>query len=627
MPIQLPTLSRIGPDDPSVGRIEAHAPDAQRDMVSTEAAFQGAAGDAIKYRNEMATQQAISTAHAQTNAMEQWHDEQFNGNPDKGLIGLKDQQGDPVQLYHDFEDRADAKMKELSSAPEGQSWSQETQNAVNTLLGRKAEELRHTMFTAYGAQKSKYDTETTTSTVKINQDAMPEATGHIDPTDTSGPGGSNSTMLPFQQRLNNINDAVITNAVAYGAAKEDPNGKYSYNKPDPNNPGQMMRVGVTLGPNTEQSLLKARGDGIYQAMDNLAKLGASDPSALAKAQALKDSYGDQLGASRVGQMDETMQKSQINLTTTSFAQKTMGMSPQQIKVEIAKLPQADQGEALKKLADNRRYMQDIEKQREDTNYQVGYQGAAALLKSQPAMTWSMAQNDPRIQTALQYGNPQQKSALEGMFNPPKQSDQAATSRMIDLISGSDKTYKDLTNIPDADMNLIKAGLNPAARKKLDDAVLKEKMMATMGVHGQDQQLMTLTRQKLIDSGAIQLDDNGKPDPRSTDGAAKLDKLLDDASNGFSNIKYRLGYSEQRAEAAKYAASVIKGGAAYVPPKLQVTGPAFGNSQPPPSAPAPKTQQQINKKAIGLWLQDPNNKGVPSQPVLNKFIQDHPEVTQ
>lgn len=622
MAIDLPSVKPIQDQgDASVGRIQAQVPDARQDMAQGEAGVTGIAQQAIKYRNDIADQTADTTATDRENKLAQRFKLLMDGDPESGAVGVKYQTGDPIELHKNLDSQMQDYLKELSTAPDGQSWSTETQNLVNRRLGRKSQELGVQQLTEYGAQKHKYDDGITETGVKTAQIALPESTTHIDPQAISQ--GDTSSLDLVRKNFADINQYRIAQGVRYGADVEDPNGEAHYTAPD----GTIKAV--RLSPTTALKIKEDMSKAVYDATDNLIKTGQQDPAIMAKAEVMKNLYGHYVDPMKQGSLGEEYNKGVTALKANTLSRQIQDLPPGQIKAAIAAEPNVFVArEAEKLVAEHDLYMGRMKKQQEDVNYQKGYQQADALLKSNPILTWSQAKNDPVIQATLDKANPTQRHALETMFNPPKVSDEGAKSRMMDFLAGNDEKYPGsaITQAPQAYINQIKSGLSTPDRNKVDN-----KLMSWVGTNSnlmaQHQDFMHLVEKAAIAQGLIPVDPIAGKVVEGTPEFKQLNDIKYQFTEDMKNSGFIPDPARRQEEVGKFIATMVKKSPTYGqeykgPAKFQGTGAAFGT---PPQGPQPMTDKQIRTKAIGLWQQDPNNKGIPSQSILDKFIQDHPEV--
>lgn len=621
MAIQLPEVKRMDTDQPdSVGRIQTQVPDARQDLQQEQSSIAGVAEQAIKYRNDIAHQTADTIATDSSNQFDSWYKEQMYGNPDKGVIGLKFQEGNPTDLFKDFDKRAQGKLNDLA---QGQDWSEETQNLVNRRLSRKAQELRDQSLTEYGAQQSKYDDHVTESRVKLSGDAMPSHSAVIDPESIAN--GDRSTLGPIQNDISEIQNARIAQALRYGGAQLDPNGMSAYT----DSGGQEHRV--TLGPVTQQKIKEDLSKALHDTTDNLIKSGSNDPNILAKAKVMMNEFGQHIEPLKQGGIQAEFDKAKVKNEAQNLAEAGLHLSTDEFEKSIAGSSVAVKEEARKLKFDQGRFMEGMEKQKETVNYRQAYTAADALLKSNPATTWSMAQQNPVIQNTLASMTPGQRHNVEAMFNPPKISDQFALANAQRFMAGNDPTYPDVTKAPPEYMASLKSKLNVTDRNKLDSTVTKLLDPSSGQLLQQHQDLMRIVQQKAIASGLVSVDQTqgGKVVP-GTDAFKRLGDIQSKFTEATKNMG-NLTSAQRDEEAGKFVHTLIKGdptyGQAYeAPKKFQAYGAAFGTTAPPAAANVPKTDKEIRTKAISLWQNmNPANRGVPSKPVLDRFIQDHPEV--
>lgn len=620
MAIQLPDVKRIEPDQPqSVGRIQATAPNPERDMQSDQVGIDNVAQQAIKYRNEIANQEADTIAQDQTNNFETWVNKKRNGDPeDPSSVGLKFQKGDPVEIYKQFDKDAQAKLEELSK---GEDWSQETQNLVNRRLSRKAEQLRNETLTDFGSQRNTFRNETTEASVKIANDAMPEASAKIDPESIAA--GDMSTLDPIRSKISDVINLRTQQAIDIGGAHLDKNGTDVYTDAG----GQEHRV--TLGPVTKQKIAEELSKGLHDTTDNLIKTGSNDPAILAKAKVMMDQFNHYIEPLKKGSLQAEYDKSQVKVQANQALSDGEHLSPTEFVKSLDGKSEEVKTEALRLKSDQGKFIESMSKQKEEQNYRVGYNTASAILRDNPATTWSMAQQNSKIQNVYDGMNPTQRHAMEAMFNPPKVSDQFAIANMQQFISGKDPNYPDITKAPPEYIQELKSKLNPGDRKTIDSTLTKIIDPSNGSLLAQHQDLMRIAQNKAIALGLVTVDasQGGKVMP-GTEAFKRLGDIQSKLTDAMKNTG-ALSASQRDEEVGKFMHTLVKGDPTYgtdyaAPAKLQGWGPAFGTTKPPTTG-ATKTDKQIRTAAIGLWQQNPANRGVPSEPVLKAFIEAHPEV--
>lgn len=449
-PIEIPTVKRIATEAPqSVGRIQTQIPDGSAGIRSTGTALEGVAEQAIKYRNQVADQHADTVATDVANQFEQrWKTELYGDPQNPGKVGAKFQTGNPTDIYKKFDDTMQGHLDELSS---NDQWDTETRNLVNRRLGKKAEEFRLQTLTDYGNQQHKYDDGVTGSGIKLAQQAMPDASVFIQP-------GDDSTLAPLQTKIANIQNLRIAQALRYGSAQEDPNGQTAYTAPD----GTVKRV--TLGPTTQIQIKKDLSDGLYATMDNLVKLGTSD--SLAKAAVMKDKFGDMLDPLHRDKLTKDFEASRIKAAAFVAAEKARTSGN-----PAAALQGADpevRHKALSIINEDQRNMEQIKGRQSKANFNPLMQHVLEVMHSDTPYSGTNALEADPLFVAMKdkVTDPKQLQALYHAVEKPKESSQAALTKMQNLITGQDPN-NDITKMTPSDFALFKVGLNGAAQKKYD----------------------------------------------------------------------------------------------------------------------------------------------------------------
>lgn len=602
MPIQLPEIKEnMDQGAPSVGRIQTTVASGIRDQAEGQQALTGFVGEAIKYRNQVANQEADNTATERTNQYQLWKKKQLYGDPDTGTTGIIFQKGNPVDLYKQFDEDNKAKLTELSS---NDSWSTETQNLVDRRLTKAYQQGELENLTEYGNQKSKYDESVRKGSVELSQQAMPQATTYIDPDSIAK--GDRSSLAPLDAKIADIKNTNISGSLTIGSAKFDENGDTPYTD------SSGKKNSVFLQPSAQEQIGKDLSKGLYDATDNLINTSRQDPTAIGKAKVMMDQYGKYIDPLKRAELEKSFSSAQVSKDAYELTDEMRDKSPDQIKSILADVDGEVRHKALEYRADEGRYIEAITKQKQDANYQLGYQAGNAILKANPAATWSMAQANQGIQTALKNATPEQRHALESMFNPPKVSDPNAIATAEHFMSGQDAKYPDITQAPAAYVNQIKAGLNNSMRTKIDNRMQKMMDPANMS---QSQNMARLVRDAAINANLVRPDDITGTIKPGSDDFKQLGEIQNRAAEAFRNLG-PLNLAQQREEAGKFIASQVgKNPAPYVAPKrFKWTGPAFGTPPPPPQTP-----DQIQGKALKDYaLQNPD-KPRPNGKQLQNFI--------
>lgn len=568
MPIQIPQLKRIDPQAPiSVGRLDANIPSGARDLSQTTSALTELGMQAIKYRNQVADQQADTVATTAENEFEQRWKIGMYGDPESGALGLKYQKGNPTDLYKGFDDTMEGHLKELSS---NDKWDTETQNLVNRRLGYKAQQLQLQTLTEYGAQQTKYDDSQTSSGVKLNQDALPDATTYIHP-------GDDSTFGPLQGRLKAIRDLRIAQAIRYGSAQEDVNGEASYTTAD----GTVKNV--TLGPSVQLQIKKDMSEGLYQAMDNLIKTGALD-----KAEAMKEKYNDYLDPIKRNRIAKEFEAADVKSEAFDLADQAKGKSPDQIAKLLDGVSPEIRHKSLQYISDNLRYQENIRKQSEQANYRTLWKQTEAFKMKNPEATQSDLEAQPFYAHLWRNVNPGQLKSTHDIVAPPKVSDQKSLSRVQNVLAGNDPEFPDVRSIPPERQAEILSGLNQSDRtywgRKLGAFTSQTGAQETQ----QHQHAMQELKSQAFNLGMIRADNGFNSDvQKGGSEAAKLGQFQIEFTHTLDK-RGPMSPTEIQDAAVNFLIAKSKGQNFALPPKPKFQGnqnsPSTETSGAPPASP-------------------------------------------
>lgn len=614
MAIVLPEVKRLEPDQPvSVGRLNTNVPDPRADLTSEQAGINGLAEQGIKYRNQVADQTADTIATDAANKFEQrWKTEMY-GDPETGKIGAKYMQGNPTDTFKQFDDTMQGHLNDLSNKDGDQNWSQETQNLVNRRLSKKAEELQMQTLTEYGSQQSKYDDNVTETAVKMNSDAMPSATATIDPASIAT--GDKSTLQPMNEKIANIQNARIAQALRYGGATLDVNGQSAYTDAG----GQEHRV--TLGPVTQQKIKEDLSKAIHDSTDNLIKTGQEDPNILAKAKVVMDNYGQYIEPLKQGGIQQEFQKAQIKNEAYQLAGDGGHMTPDQFEKTLQGKSYEVQTEARKIKADNSRYMEDDRRNQQQLNYRTAYQQTVQFKQANPAATETQLEQQPFFKNLEAKMDPKDVRAVKEVVDPPKVSDQDARVRVAAILRGDIQGMDPRTMTGDQ-WNKEFAGLNEGDRSFFGREASKAGDQSTTKQFSANTRAIADLKAQAVRTGAVRYD--------ARDGSQKFepggdnDKAFGDMQYAFTqklqqiNAGGDLNPAEMQQEAAKFLAD-YKAKIPYEPPvkKFKASGSAFGTSTTAPPAKVPRTQVEINGAASKDYLSTFGSK--PNADQLKAFI--------
>src|SRR5665213_861942 len=156
MAIQLPTIQEdaAGPQISQAPEINAPALNTSSSMNADIAGAEGVGKAVVQYQQEQAYHESDTTATNATNQYLTWKQKRLYGDPDSddptAKTGLYMQDGDPKTNFAQFDKENQEKLKELSTAPDGQDWSGMTQNIVNRRLNHYGQQVRDESLSQYG---------------------------------------------------------------------------------------------------------------------------------------------------------------------------------------------------------------------------------------------------------------------------------------------------------------------------------------------------------------------------------------------------------------------------------------------------------------------------------------------
>lgn len=615
MAIQLPDVKPVEPQgDASVGRIQTNVVDTRRDLAEGQAGVENIAAQAIKYRNQQADQTANTIGTNQENELALRYKAITEGDPEKGIIGTKYQKGDPDEIHRQLDARMQDTLKELSTAPDGQEWSTETQKLVNSRLTRKAQELRLQQMTEYGAQRSKYDDNITETSNKLTMQAMPASSTLIDPDSVAH--GDRSTLGPVEQNLATLRQNRIEQGIRYNADKEDVNGDDHYTAAD----GTVKAV--RLSPSTKMKILEERSEALHDTIDNLIKTGQTDPQALAKAKVLMDQYGAAIDAHKQGPLNQEYLKAETSLKAVTLSRNIQDLPPDQIQKALAaeKNPFVAK-EAEKQVADHARYMNTTEKEKASQNFQVAFTQANQILAADPNTTWSMAKQDPVIQNTLSRMDSGQQKKLIAQFDPPKTSDPETTANFMHILSGDNQKYPSgLFGMKPEDLQMEMAGASKTDKNRAMsmwmsvNKMQNGQQMGSMLTHA-----MAELKDQSMSLGIVKADNS---DGTNVVKGKENDKILTQLKDQLTDALVKRGnmsVPDMRKTVHDFLVN-RQGNQTYEIPRFQGSGDAFTGGGGNKNAPPPPITRDVRTQAFADYTKDPKNKGnEPSNKQLTDYI--------
>lgn len=439
MAVKIPEIKRVGPvDTASVGRLEARAPDSTQAFKQASNALTQVTGEVVQQLDEYERQAADTEATKRDAVLQSWATERMSA--------LKNLEGDPTELYNQFDQEFSAKLGELSN--DG-SLSERTRNAIAKKLTNTANHIQLQRLTQAGAQQSKYDETVNNAGLELKKNALVEATTVLDPADAS-------SLAPFDDLVGNIRELVIKHGMKVGTVTADENGETFY-LDDDGNP-----VRVKLNESAKYRMAKELSEGIYNAMDNLVKANQID-----KANFLKEKYGMYLDPVKRKALADDFEKNQIeNIAYQAADSKDMSKVLEQIKDPVQRSKARDKAETIRadRMARRERTAEIASK----TNYNALMKHVQNKMRENPDafIGQSELEADPMFKNLYnKITDAKQQKAIYDTVLAPKETSQAAQVRLQKLFFGDDTENDIATMDPDVFYTEYLPGASKSDRKR------------------------------------------------------------------------------------------------------------------------------------------------------------------
>lgn len=594
MPINLPVIKedQTGAAAPQAGRLEAPALNTTQPLDQEQNALDSAGKDVIKYTNQVAYQEADNTATAADNEFQTWHKQMLYGNPSdpnapKGLIY---QEGDPKQLYDDFNKAAQQKLNELSAAPDGQTWSDQTQNIVNRRLNKRANELYDESLTQYGGQKAKYDTTTAQTNSDLAAKALPLLSAQVDPDHPE-------TFGPIQSKIDDIKQPLIAHALQYGGAIQTEDGQ------------------TILTPAVQAQVSKAVSDGLSKTIENLYHSDQGDGVSIGKAQALKAQFADQIDP--FSKANLTDKGNEAILKQKSLALSNVINTKGANDPEVLNAPLDIRQQAMKMSNDYQREMEQISDRKQKGNYQIAAKQVLAQQSSgQPWASVTQMMNDPVVKRTYNNMNPAQQQALQSMVVAPKNTSPDAQVKWDNLLSGHDPDGNSLRGMPSDVLATYMTNMNKTSQ---NGAQAQWKALNSSTGPQQEQQYKNIATEfmtQAVGSGLVKKNQYGgnniQPSDQQRFAAMKTELLGTLPTDGsVMSTKERQDYvakfiaAKQTSQAfAPPARPSFNGSSSQTPttPSVPNSGASVqpGTPSAPPITSAAQAYQALPKPVVATW---------------------------
>lgn len=435
MAVQIPTIKRSdAPSPSSVGRIDVKVPSDSEAIARTSNAAANLAMALSK-----AGEDALDTeTNEKVNSFERWYRTKLDGDSRSKTPGLKHFQGNPTEVYTEFDDEALKRIEELS---EGSSQlSDKSRIKFKNRLAEKYNSLYNMRLTTYGNQYSTYEQRTTNDSVGLEQFGAVESVGYIKDDDPT-------TFAPFENNLGNIRNLRLRQGLKTGTVVEDPEGKILLVDGD-------TTKKVTASNSVLLEIKKDFSDTVFNATKNLI-----NSRRLPSAELMKNKYEEQLDPVNRAKLADLFDKA--NIEEKAF-QNLAGMEDLPYRQQIAKAKGIKdirvKQEALKMLDANERYKTNIQsKDSKETYDRLANHILTKNNSDEPYDSIYQLESDPLFKAMIgRVTDSRQKKALYEIVQRPTVSNEEVRTKMFD--KAGDGSFFDMSA---NDMVMEMVGLNQA----------------------------------------------------------------------------------------------------------------------------------------------------------------------
>jgi len=439
MAVQIPTVKRMDPGGPApTPKVNAELPDFTRAMDVRQRAAERFGDQAVDAVAKIEDDAANTEALKREIEYERLHRSLLDGDPSNKKVGLRYMDGDPTQLYRDFDDQMSKKFEELVNDP---NLSDVARKAVMKRLADRASSLDMQKMAAYGMQQTKYEDGIARDAVKSRQMDLLGASEFVRPEDPA-------SFAEFDKAVGQIRDINIRHGMKFGSVTPNENGKTFYVDDD----GKPQKVDI--GPSVDLEIRKNLNDGIYKAIDNLVNAGQIE-----KADAIRKRYADIIDPYYKKELSKNFERAEIDRKATVLSldlskgdEVTKGLDP----VMATKI--RDKALEIKDTRDRHKQMLLDRDAKRNYNVLAG-QVIARMTSDQPYAGLSELQKDPTYIQVARNLNPKQLKAVHDLVARPKESRPESVQKMQNLLFGSDQDHPDIRRMSPEDFGMYLSGLS------------------------------------------------------------------------------------------------------------------------------------------------------------------------
>lgn len=603
MAIQIPKIQADQTQDQlHAPRVQAPGLNVEAPMEKQQSALEGAADQVVRVQNELAYQQADTTAQTRRNAFLTWDKQKRYGDPTSNQAGIYErvQNGeDPQKVYNDYTQERNQKLLELSKPEEGNSWSDMTQKMVNRRLNRADEETMLETLTQYGHQKAKYDKSQDDGTIMLARQAMPFASSQIVP-------GVASSFGPMDAQIANIRNTLMKQYSRLHMAQQNPNGEFALKNEAT---GQVEGYDLTNAARADMN--STMGRALSETMENLINSGALD-----KAKAFREKYGTMIDQYDNGQLDAKMKKADTEEQAGSLAGKLKEKSPDEWAKALADEPEDVRHKTLQFLHDDKAHVEESKRLQQQQFGDILAKKVIQYKQQNPTAQESDLEAQPWFKAIESKVSLPQATAARKFVSSSKTTDPVAFHNSMQILSGQDPQIDPTKLTADQALQILStAGKDPAGemiRKRLESQALP-----TVSQQNADNSFaLSQLKQAAFRSGLITPDnDNHNDVQKGGDQDKKLGKLVQQYmqdTNGEGTMP-----REKRSESINQWVQKQT----EQKPSTGWFGGLFGGQTKVTAPPVP-VQNDLIGKAIKAWQQQNGSNKRPNKDELRQFIQEN-----
>ena len=436
MPVQIPTVQRIAPQDRvSIGRIDATPIRTDQGQTAIAEGIAKLAETGLKLYDKYDDQSATLAAKAVGIEYHQFLESKLEGDPSNGVLGIKHMKGDPTTAYQQFDTESIKKQNEL------QAKHSESSLKVRTKVQQQLQEISANFYDrktiAYGNQLNSYGLNVIEANGNILQQTSFDKLAGVKKDDPK-------TLKPFIESLKAITSNVYEGAAFTGLAEKTKDGNFI-----------NVHASAEFKAFTERS--KAIVDGI-EILTNSGKLG--------EAQLMMKEFKGAIDIKDLDKVEKKLHTAAIEDQALQFISKNRNLEPKEFFKATDKIKDLEvRDKAQTMLSAREHQMAFMQRQQEDLSYDklMSYtmkRQDGTLKNIPPFESYDDAIMDKNVKRYIDNVSPEQRTKFKKYLTSPKESDPVKLNELNDLYA-SDQ----LASVPPNVIDGLLVDLNAYHRKQ------------------------------------------------------------------------------------------------------------------------------------------------------------------